>query len=367
MRAVQVPSGNGNLDIFAGGNGKINFFKDSKGTQTKNYILIDNTSANANMTSTLTFANTSNATIGAIRVSSTGTGGNLLSTMQITNTNALNISGALTFANTSDTTVGAIRVSSTGTGANLLSTMQITNTNALNISGLGTLPASQVSTALFIDFNNNIVKGPTIYLNLNRTELHSTTIGYYINHVLVAWNIFTGALNLYSGINTNSFVFFLLINVNGNIPYASDIYNGWPINTNYNLFTEASIMTITGSSPTNTTIPSNITSKFIKFPTTGLYNVTLTVRFNTDNNPQLTIELIKNLTTFRERTAAWDNTISKVVGFGSSHTISALIMINYDASSPTPDTIAIKMFADSTNGGTFNSLLSYQLTINKIA
>ena len=112
---------NVNLDIFAGRSGKINFFKDSKGTQTHGYILIDNTSANANMTSTLTFANTS------------------------------------------DTTNGAIKVSSTGTGANLLSTMQINDINSLNITGLRTLATSQVGTPLIIDSNNNIVKGNSYY------------------------------------------------------------------------------------------------------------------------------------------------------------------------------------------------------------
>jgi hypothetical protein len=253
VRAVQVPSGNLNLDIFAGGNGKINFFKDSKGTQTKNYILIDNTSANANMTSTLTFANTSDATI------------------------------------------GAIKVSSTGTGANLLSTMQITNTNALNISGLGTLSALQLGIPLVLDPNNNIVKGTAVpkayslYLagtaappTTNNSANIMTIYGQVDNGFFQ--NMMNGTVNLAQSpsLGTNYLIMFNPNPTNGGNTghYSTNNYVNW-LNTTFKWNFGNATNLINHSLLVNNGYPlAKVIEGLITFPTTGLYKVTLNIWMN---------------------------------------------------------------------------------------
>ncbi len=87
---------NVNLDIFAGRSGKINFFKDSKGTQTHGYIFLDNSTAiTANTTSALVFARSNNTLIGSISGNSYGLlikGTCALSIMQITDFGLINMS-----------------------------------------------------------------------------------------------------------------------------------------------------------------------------------------------------------------------------------------------------------------------------------
>jgi hypothetical protein len=56
--------------------------------------------------------------------------------------------------------------------------MQITNTNALNISGLGTLVPTQVGTPLVLDSNNNIVKGSSGLINMSLSTVQISNLSF---------------------------------------------------------------------------------------------------------------------------------------------------------------------------------------------
>jgi hypothetical protein len=227
-----VPSGNQNLDIFAGGSGKINFFKDSKGTQSKNYILIDNTGANANLTS------------------------------------------ALVFANTDNTTVGAIKVNSTGTGASLLSTMQITNINSLNIGGLQTLGTTQVGTPLVLDPDNNIVKGPgKTYYALYVTG-EPNTANTALNGLI---KVFIQSSGEQSVTNSGSKSYYLF---NHLMPMASSTFTP----------------TWVGGAGTLTTRNSTVSKPYLKFPCRGYWFISFSTLTNTPSSMYFQIiTIFKNM------------------------------------------------------------------------
>ena len=394
---------------------QLTFFHNSdKGTTTP-YILIDNTSTSSTQTASVRFLSADgNTTYGSIVGNTTGLNfnnngsigyitmtlgtGSTSSTLNFVKPdNSLygsivgNTSG-LNLTSTSNLNIAGSGASSTVqinnfktlniTGVDATSSVQISNITSLNAPGLATLTTSQVGTPLYIDSNNNIVKLPNILLNLNRLniiEMFDSTKGYYVNHALVDWNTGTGALRTTSGVYNAVYVTFLLINVNGNIPWGSDIYRGWPTNTTYNSFTNVeaipSSLSASGTSlfATYSSIPTSITSKFIKFPTPGLYCITLNISFinpaDSTDIPKYTIDLIKNATNFLIREITWNNTISRVVNTSSSHIITGIIVINNDGSSATPDTLAIRLNADSTidTSNRFYRVESYQLTIYRIA
>ena len=394
---------------------QLTFFHNSdKGTTTP-YILIDNTSTSSTQTASVRFLSADgNTTYGSIVGNTTGLNFNNNGSIgYITMTLGTgSTSSTLNFVKPDNSLYGSIVGNTTGlnltstsnlniAGSGASSTVQINNFKTLNITGvdatssvvisstslnapgLATLTTPQVGTPLYIDSNNNIVKLPNILLNLSRssiTELMDSTKGYYVNHGLVDWHTGTGALRTTSGVYNALYVTFLLINVNGNIPYGNEIYRGWPTNTTYNSFTNVAAIPTTLSTSgtsffgTNTSLPTSITSKFIKFPTPGLYSITLNISFinpaNPEEIPKYTIDLIKNATNFLERNNTWANTISRVINTSSSQTITGIIIINNDGSSATPDTLAIRCNADSlidANAGRFYRVESFQLTITRIA
>jgi hypothetical protein len=127
-------------------------------------------------------------------------------------------------------------------------------------------------------------------------------------------------------------------------------------------------VTLTGTYNVDTTIPHAITSRFIKFPATGIYQVTLKLTINNNTTCKWNIYLIKNLTTIRGRYNEWvaptssdivDRTIDSHVPI---HTLSGTIKITNTVT----DTLSILLFADSSSGEIWHIMQSYQLIIKKI-
>ena len=315
--------------------------------------------------STLNFIHSNGTPYGSIVGNTSG--------LNLTSNSNLNIAGSGTSSTVQISNFKTLNI----TGADATSSVQISNITSLNAPGLGTLTASQVGTPLVLDSNNNIVKSNYAAIYLNRpspTEVFSTTKGFEVNHINVTWRIHDG-LFFYPGGGARAFdnhVNFFLINVNGNQLYPGDTFINWPTNTNLNSnsFLGSIFNAIT---PTlgNNSIPSTITNRFIRFPTKGVYSVTLYISFNTNYSPSWTISLIKNLTTLKGQNDIWENFSGQLVGkvvnsTGPCHTISGLIIIDNDGYSASPDTMSIIVTATTSPAGQFNALQSYQLLIVKI-
>jgi hypothetical protein len=339
--------------------GKITFFHDSIIADTTPYILIDNTNTSSTQTASIRFVNnTAGTTYGTIFGSSTGglNFNNNGSIGYITMTLGTSTeSSRLNFVNSSGTQYGSIYGSNTGgliitgtgasstvqinnfktlniTGADATSSVQISNITSLNAPGLATLTTS--STQLYINSSNNIVKKLPVYLYINADA--STNIStYYYNGswVKIPGNEIWGQTTM------------ILIK-----PTDPKVTYNWPTTTKW-VFTTA---TPIASGSENTPLPDTLKTGLIKFPTPGLYYISVIFSRISGNSFAKNTEFFivknfnrntQNIYTVLETQST--NILSRTMCSSDRFMAYCTTYIDNNWDSGTPDTISIIAFSSS--------------------
>ena len=341
--------------------GKITFFHDSIIADTTPYILIDNTNTSSTQTASIRFVNnTAGTTYGTIFGSSTGglNFNNNGSIGYITMTLGTSTeSSRLNFVNSSGTQYCSVYGSNTGgliitgtgasstvqinnfkklniTGADATSSVQISNITSLNAPGLATLTTS--STQLYINSSNNIVKKLPVYLYINADA--STNISTYTYNGSSQWNKL-------SDNKIDAQTTMILIN-----PTDPKVTYNWPTTTKW-VFTNATSITTGGQ---NTSLPDTLKTGLIKFPTPGLYYISVIFSRISGNSFADNTEffIVKNFNrntqyTYTVLETQSTNILSRTMCGSDRFMAYCTTYIDNNWDSATPDTISIIAFSSS--------------------
>jgi hypothetical protein len=356
---------------------QLTFFHNSdKGTTTP-YILIDNTSTSSTQTASVRFLSADgNTTYGSIVGNTTGLNfnnngsigyitmtlgtGSTSSTLNfvkpdnslygsiVGNTSGLNLTSTsnLNLTSTSNLNIAGSGASSTVqinnfktlniTGVDATSSVQISNITSLNAPGLATLTTS--STQLYINSSNNIVKKLPVYLYINADA--SSNISTYTYNGSSQWEKLTD-----NKIDAQTTM--ILIK-----PTDPKVTYNWPTTTKWVFTTATPITNATANSP----LPDTLKTGLIKFPTPGLYYISVIFTRNSTSGNSFADNteffIVKNFNrntqyTYTVLETQSTNILSRTMCSSDRFMAYCTTYIDNNWDSATPDTISIIAFSST--------------------